>query len=35
MRIFLAILALVLVVASFFADYQWRKWIADRRRDRQ
>jgi hypothetical protein len=35
MKILLAILAIVLVVASFIADYVWRKWIADRRRDRQ
>lgn len=35
MKILLAILALILVVASLIADYKWRKWIADRRRDRQ
>jgi len=35
MRILLAILAVVLVVASLIADYKWRKWIADRRRDRE
>jgi general stress protein CsbA len=35
MKIVLGILALVLVAASVFADYKWRKWIADRRRDRQ
>jgi hypothetical protein len=35
MKILLAILAVVLVVASFTADYKWRKWIAARKRDRQ
>ena len=35
MKLLLAILALILVVASFIADYKWRKWIADRKRDRQ
>jgi len=35
MKIFLGILALVLVAASVFADYKWRQWMAARRRDRQ
>ena len=35
MKILLAILAIVVVVVSFVADYAWRKWMADRRRDRQ
>jgi hypothetical protein len=35
MKVFLAILAIILVAASFVADYAWRKWMADRRRDRQ
>ena len=35
MKIFLGILALVLIVASFVADYKWRQWMAARRRDRQ
>jgi hypothetical protein len=35
MKLVFAILAIVLVVVSLFADYKWRKWIADRRRDRQ
>jgi hypothetical protein len=35
MKIFLAILAAVLVAALLFADYKWRQWIASRRRDRQ
>jgi hypothetical protein len=35
MKIFLGILAAVLIVASLFADYKWRQWMAARRRDRQ
>ncbi len=35
MKILLAIIAVIVVAASLFADYKWRKWIADRRRDRQ
>jgi hypothetical protein len=35
MKIFLVIVALVVVVASVFADYKWRQWMAARRRERQ
>jgi hypothetical protein len=35
MKIFLAILAVVLFAALLFADYKWRQWIAARKRDRQ
>lgn len=35
MKILLAILAIIAVAASFIADYKWRKWMAERRRDRQ
>jgi hypothetical protein len=35
MKIFLGILALLLVAASLFADYKWRQWIAACKRDRQ
>ena len=35
MKLLLALIAIILVVASFVADYKWRKWIADRKRDRQ
>jgi hypothetical protein len=35
MKILLAILAVVLVVASIIADYKWRQWMAARRRNRQ
>jgi hypothetical protein len=34
MKLFLAILAVVIVVASFYADYKWRQWMAQQRRDR-
>jgi hypothetical protein len=35
MKLFLGILAIILVAASLFADYKWRQWMAARRRDRQ
>jgi hypothetical protein len=35
MKILLAILVILLVVASLIADHKWRQWIAARRRDRQ
>jgi hypothetical protein len=35
MKIFLGILAVVLVALSVFADYKWRRWMAARRRNRQ
>jgi hypothetical protein len=35
MKIFLGILAVVVVLASFWADYKWRQWMAARRRDRE
>jgi hypothetical protein len=35
MKIFLGILAILVVAASVFADYKWRQWMAARRRDRQ
>lgn len=35
MKLVLAIVVIVLVVGSFVADYKWRKWIRERRRDRE
>jgi len=35
MKIFLAVVVALLVAASVYADYRWRKWIEERRRDRQ
>jgi hypothetical protein len=34
-KIVLAILVIALVAASLVADYMWRKWMADRKRDRE
>jgi len=34
MMIVLIIFAVVVIAGSILADYKWRKWIADRRRDR-
>ena len=30
-----AVIAVVIVVGSFYVDYKWRQWIAARRRDRE
>ena len=35
MKLLLGILALLFVAVSVFADYKWRQWMANRRRDRQ
>ncbi len=35
MKILIGFLAVFLVVASIFADYKWRRWMAARRRERQ
>lgn len=35
MKIALVIIGIILVAVSIFADYKWRKWMAERRRDRQ
>jgi hypothetical protein len=34
MKLVLVIVVLVLVGASFVADYKWRKWMAERKRER-
>jgi hypothetical protein len=34
MKILLIIAVLLIVAASFFADYKWRQWLARNRRDR-
>jgi len=31
MKILLGILAVLVVAASFFADYKWRQWMANHR----
>lgn len=33
MKLLLIILAVVVIAASFYADYKWRQWLAARRRD--
>jgi len=35
MKLILAIVALVVLAVSVFADYKWRQWMAARRRDHQ
>jgi hypothetical protein len=34
MKILVGIFVILIVVASFYADYKWRQWITARRRDR-
>jgi hypothetical protein len=31
MKILLGILAVLVVAASFYADFKWRRWLASRR----
>ncbi len=35
MKLALILIAAALVLVTFIADYKWRKWMADRKRDRQ
>jgi len=35
MKLALILIVVVLVAVTLFADYKWRKWMADRKRDRQ
>jgi len=35
MKILIAIVVIVLVAGSLFADYKWKRWMAERKRDRQ
>jgi hypothetical protein len=35
MKLVLILIAVALVLVTFVADYKWRKWMADRKRDRQ
>jgi hypothetical protein len=35
MKILVGIVAVVLVAVSLIADYKWRKWMAERRRERE
>jgi hypothetical protein len=31
--IVIAVIAVLVIAASFFADYKWRKWMAERRQE--
>jgi hypothetical protein len=33
MKIFLALVAVIVIAGSLFADYKWRQWMAARRRE--
>jgi len=35
MKVVLAIVVVVFIAVTLVADYKWRKWMADRKRDRQ
>ena len=35
MKLILGIAILLFLAMSLLADYKWRKWIADRKRDRR
>jgi hypothetical protein len=35
MKLFIVILVIVVIVGSIVADYFWRRWMADRRRERE
>jgi len=34
-KIVLGIVVLAIVAVSLFADYKWRQWMAERKRDRE
>ncbi len=34
MKLLLVIAAVLVLAGSFYADYKWRHWMAERRRDR-
>jgi hypothetical protein len=34
MKLALAIIAILVIAGSLFADYKWRRWMAERHRDR-
>jgi len=35
MKFVLILVVVVLVAVTFIADYKWRQWMADRKRDRE
>jgi hypothetical protein len=34
MTLVLVVLAVLVIAGSFYADYKWRQWLAERRRER-
>lgn len=34
MKLVLAIAAVLVLAGSFYADYKWRQWMAERKRER-
>ena len=34
MKVFLIVVAILVIAGSIFADYKWRSWMARHRRDR-
>lgn len=34
MMLLLVVAAVVVIAGSFYADYKWRQWMAERRRSR-
>jgi hypothetical protein len=34
MRLLLVVAAVVILAGSFYADFKWRQWMAERRRSR-
>jgi hypothetical protein len=35
MKLILAIVVIAIVAGSFYADYRWRRWMEERRRERE
>lgn len=35
MKLVLAIVAVLIIAASIFADWKWRRWMAARKRERE
>ena len=35
MKLALIVVVVLLVAGSFYADYRWRRWMADRKRERE
>jgi hypothetical protein len=35
MKVIAAIVVIAIIVGSFYADYRWRKWMAERRGERR